>query len=239
MGNTDQKRRAGPGSKTRTGCITCKLVSSSLSSRICRNPTILTGCRTRRVKCDEAKPTCIRCRDLRLKCWGYLKPKSERAAQRLVPLVPKTHTLATPAVSLSPGPSQQLFASDQDSRYFKIFCDTTASNLGEYLKTHIWSYHVLQASEQESFIKHAVIALGALNKAVDIRMEATIQTGGSWEGVITHGAQHYQVRQSGIPFISCSCMSRDSADMFLEQGSKNVSRLLSDYCAPQTFPNKK
>jgi len=171
MGNTVPKRRAGPGSKTRTGCITCK---------------------TRRVKCDEAKPTCVRCRDLRLKCLGYLKPKSEYAVQRLVPLVPKTHTLATPNVSLSPGPSQQLFASDQDARYFKVFCDTTASNLGEYLKTNLWSYHVLQASEQEPFIKNAVISLGALNKAIDIRMEATIHTGGSWEGAITHGAQHYQ-----------------------------------------------
>ncbi|KAH3001521.1 hypothetical protein KXV73_001875, partial [Aspergillus fumigatus] len=42
-------------SRSRRGCLTCKV---------------------RRVKCDEEKPTCCRCRSTGRKCDGYASPSS-------------------------------------------------------------------------------------------------------------------------------------------------------------------
>lgn len=102
---------------------------------------------------------------MHLDCGGYVptkKHKPKDATQRLLPLVPKIlwPTVTTTVTSLRPGPPQHLFTNDQDYRYFKVFCDITASNLAEYLDSSRWNEIVLQASEQESFIRHAVIALG-------------------------------------------------------------------------------
>jgi Fungal specific transcription factor domain len=75
-----------------------------------------------------------------------------------------------------------LFANDQEFQYFKIFADATSTSLGEYLDTTVWSHIVLQASQQEHFIKHAIIALGALNKSHDVTGRALVA-----------GSVHYQV----------------------------------------------
>lgn len=98
-------------------------------------------------------------------------------------------------------PSHHLFTSDEEFRYFKVFCDDSASNLGEYLDGTLWTYIVLQASEQETFIKHAVIALGALNKALDTTtamtaMTATAATAATGGGIfgreLANSHLHYQ-----------------------------------------------
>lgn len=81
-----------------------------------------------------------------------------------MPKVPVALATTTPLV---PSPPHHLFTNDDELRYFKVFCDNMALNLGEYLDTTLWNRIVLQASEEESFIKHAVISLGALNKTLD------------------------------------------------------------------------
>lgn len=115
-----------------------------------------------------------------------MTPKSKAdlhlAPKRLVPIGAKTSFSLDYATPLVPNPTH-LFSRTEDSRYFKVFCDTTGPHLAEYLDSHLWNYIVLQASEQETFTRHAVIALGALNKA--------------WEDCLSKktvpdGAQHYE-----------------------------------------------
>jgi hypothetical protein len=53
----DQRRKRASKPKVRTGCISCK---------------------RRHVKCDEGKPTCVRCDDLGIPCEGYMPPKNTR-----------------------------------------------------------------------------------------------------------------------------------------------------------------
>ena len=112
-----------------------------------------------------------------------MKQKPTHSRNRLLPLVPKVEYLSKTVVPITATPSPGLFANDQDFNYFKIYADTTAPNLSEYYDTPIWSTIVLQASEQEHFIKHAIIALGALNKS----HEATASNKG------VSGSPHYQV----------------------------------------------
>ncbi|KAE9364707.1 hypothetical protein N431DRAFT_354543 [Stipitochalara longipes BDJ] len=165
-----QSRRSGPGSKVRSGCITCK---------------------ARRVKCDETKPSCLRCRNLQLECGGYKtkqKP-STRSSHRLLPLVPKIEYLSRAVVPVTTTPSHSLFANDQEFNYFKVYAGTTAPNLAEYFDTPIWSTIVLQASEQEHFIKHAIIALGALNKSHDVMTDNKGVPG----RVLISSTPHYEV----------------------------------------------
>jgi hypothetical protein len=143
------------------------------------------------VKCDEAKPSCMRCQNMRLECGGYVvkrNPQQNPSIQRLLPLIPKIPTPTTNVLPMKSNPQQQFFTNDQEFEYFKVFCNTTAPNLGEYLDTPLWNRIVLQASEQESFIKHAVIALGALHKSHNVT------TGpGDFSGrTVRAGSIHYQ-----------------------------------------------
>jgi len=93
------------------------------------------------------------------------KHKTKYGGKPLPALAPKTHTPSTQADSLRLNPFKQRFINDQEFHYFKVFCDTSAPHLSEYLDENLWTSVVLQASEQESFIRHAVIAVGALNMA--------------------------------------------------------------------------
>jgi hypothetical protein len=139
--------------------------------------------RARRVKCDETKPSCLRCQNLRLECGGYKeKKKLTHSTKRLLPLVPKIDYVSKTVAPLTLPPPHRLFANDQEFQYFKIFADTTSASLAEYLDITLWSQIVLQASQQETFIKHAIIALGALNKSRDITGQALVA-----------GNAHYQI----------------------------------------------
>jgi hypothetical protein len=128
---------------------------------------------------------------MHLKCGGYIKKKNKEpqsAVHRLLPLMPKVPVPPTTAIPLSHCPTPKFFTNDEEYRYFKVFCDTTASNLAEYLDSTLWNTIVLQGSEQESFIRDAVIALGALNKTVE-----TVPEGGEFpRGQLSSGAVHYQ-----------------------------------------------
>ena len=118
-----------------------------------------------------------------------MKQKPTRSRDRLLPLVPKVEHLSRTVVPLTATPSRGSFANDQEFNYFKIYASRTAPDLAEYFDTSIWDTIVLQASEQEHFIKHAIIALGALTKS----HEATTNNKGVPGRVLISGSPHYQV----------------------------------------------
>ena len=128
---------------------------------------------------------------MHLKCGGYINTKKQEpksGVRRLLPLAPKIPTPPATAMALRNSPAAKIFTNEEEYRYFKVFCDTTASNLAEYFDSALWNTIVLQGSEQESFIRDAVIALGALNKTVETAYEG----GDFLRGRLNSGARHYQ-----------------------------------------------
>ncbi|APA14856.1 hypothetical protein SS1G_06907 [Sclerotinia sclerotiorum 1980 UF-70] len=124
--------------KVKSGCITCK---------------------ARRVKCDETKPQCLRCRKFGRTCDGYAHETPSRGI--MMPLQPRIPTtdLYTPSISLE--------ATEDEGRYFRYFCDQTAYQLPGYFDPTFWKHIILQESHNVTPIRHAVIAIGALNKAIE------------------------------------------------------------------------
>ncbi|KAE9381976.1 hypothetical protein N431DRAFT_425527 [Stipitochalara longipes BDJ] len=129
------------------------------------------GCRTcksRRVKCDEGRPGCQRCRTFGFECDGYDEPFQPKAktshgqvfVHRRARVVPQVQPSA---VSLCRSPQQSMFKNDQEHRYFSLFSTKTATQLKGLFPTDLWDRLVLQVSERDSSVRHAVIALGALD----------------------------------------------------------------------------
>ncbi|PVH78451.1 hypothetical protein DL98DRAFT_422149, partial [Cadophora sp. DSE1049] len=125
--------------------------------------------RIRRVKCDETKPFCNRCKDLHIKCDGYVikQPKGREGRGTFFPILPKSQATAITPLRIIAEVQPARILTDEEHRYFDVFRQTTASTLAQYLDTTLWNRIVLQATESTIPIKHSVIALGALHKALD------------------------------------------------------------------------
>ncbi|KAN0089556.1 hypothetical protein V8E51_019816 [Hyaloscypha variabilis] len=136
--------------KSKTGCKTCKI---------------------RKVKCDEARPICQRCIKFGLGCDGY--DDESRAIQpskfshgQVFPnpqkgaVVPR---IQPPPAILCRSPQRSLFSNQQEARYFQAFTTHTASQLTGLFASNLWNRLVLQACESNVSLRHAVIAIGALD----------------------------------------------------------------------------
>ncbi|RDW84877.1 hypothetical protein BP6252_02467 [Coleophoma cylindrospora] len=155
--------------KVRTGCITCKI---------------------RRVKCDERKDGCLRCEKFGTQCDGYVSEKQYAQTRALAPRIQVQSTYpagwrvpiprlavseASDAIALVNSPavplsitqlaSKRLFENPQQHRFFQSFSDQCSYQLTGCFESAFWNRLVLQASEQEPSIRHAIIALGALDPA--------------------------------------------------------------------------
>ncbi|KAH7336701.1 hypothetical protein BKA65DRAFT_38455 [Rhexocercosporidium sp. MPI-PUGE-AT-0058] len=133
-------KRARRGTKrSRAGCLTCKF---------------------RKVKCDEEKPQCTRCRTFGIKCDGYERPKS-KASFPIHPLRPQTA-----ALELLPAPSStSKFESEMEQRYFRSFQLELVAELAGAFDNRFWNCLVMQGCQDEPFILKAVTALSALSTA--------------------------------------------------------------------------
>ncbi|KAI9644520.1 tRNA A64-2'-O-ribosylphosphate transferase [Ciborinia camelliae] len=131
------KRARASRPKVKSGCITCK---------------------ARRVKCDETKPQCLRCQKFGRICDGYAQETPSRGS--MMPIQPRIPTadFYTPSISVE--------ATEEEGRYFRYFCDRTAYQLPGYFDPSFWNHIILQESHNVTPIRHAVIAIGALNKAI-------------------------------------------------------------------------
>ncbi|CZR63158.1 uncharacterized protein PAC_13055 [Phialocephala subalpina] len=132
-----------PHPKVRSGCLTCK---------------------KRRVKCDERRPYCIRCEKFGVTCDGYIRgaPTMKEATKPIKrPLMPRKRPGA------SGGPTNEVkklrFGNLEEMRYFRLFCEKTSFHLSGFYDPILWGRIVLQASEAEDSIRHAVISIGALD----------------------------------------------------------------------------
>ncbi|KAI7186520.1 hypothetical protein KC316_g12269 [Hortaea werneckii] len=115
--------------KSRNGCITCK---------------------TRRVKCDEARPACNRCTNTGRKCDGY------DAEQQLLPT----------ARAESAPVGRQIYGIEStkkgDRRAFDFFLSCAGKNLAGKLDLDFWYGTVLQLAQTEPFIFDSIVAISTL-----------------------------------------------------------------------------
>lgn len=120
--------------KVKTGCVTCK---------------------KRRVKCDECKPICNRCQ------------KSSRACsyQNQQPVISEDISLQINLQYSAPrSPLVKIrFLSDTEKWSFDSFREISDSGLGDGLGWPELGSVVIQNSESDPALRHAVIALGALH----------------------------------------------------------------------------
>lgn len=92
-------------------------------------------------------------------CDGYPPSKKNQRVlssnRPLVPIVPKE--------TLIPPPTTKLFRNDGEFQYFQKYCCITAAQLKGFRPSDLWTRIVLQTSESEACIRHAVTAIGALD----------------------------------------------------------------------------
>ena len=122
------------GSKVRTGCITCK---------------------TRRVKCDEAKPICARCTKAGRSCGGYTQPLSRDRIRAGQPLVIISYVAPETSISLLPDIG---YREKRSLDFFK------ARTVVETFPDPKWPEYLLRTSCHEDAIRYAIVALGALHE---------------------------------------------------------------------------
>jgi hypothetical protein len=122
---------------------------------------LLTSFRKRRVKCDEAKPVCDRCRSTGRTCDGYLHCQEDHSLT--------SHHDESPFICC--GRRIAIFSVAPDWTYderkaFDDFRFQFSADLSEPLGTEqdIWSRLILQMAFQEPSVKHAICALGSLRK---------------------------------------------------------------------------
>jgi hypothetical protein len=126
--------------------------------------------RIRRVKCDEGKPLCQRCIKFGVKCDGYRilvkNPPPQETSQRTI--LPKETTSVVqsrtgkPPIFLSP--SGTGFEDELAGVCFQTFLNDTVKYIAGPFKNSLWERLIPQISELEPFVRHAVIAIGALSK---------------------------------------------------------------------------
>ncbi|KAK7177803.1 Transcriptional regulatory protein moc3-like protein 4 [Paraphaeosphaeria sporulosa] len=154
--------------KVRTGCSVCKI---------------------RRVKCDETKPSCIKCTSTGRTCEGYAPPlprKSRTRRSKYDALHMRLDrgidaSLDTPEVSIilnsnfhvptyvwrvPKSINRARDRADQDgSRSLAYYRTRVSKGISTYFDEEFWNSFVLQVSEAEPPVRHAILALSALYEA--------------------------------------------------------------------------
>ncbi|KAF2806799.1 uncharacterized protein BDZ99DRAFT_85740 [Mytilinidion resinicola] len=122
------------------------------------NPKVRTGCETckiRRIKCDEAKPHCLRCTSTGRKCDGYPNSPAGRSF---------VHFNQTTISSLTKVDKSlhSLAGSPEESRYLEYYFHRAGPRLSGNLDSDLWMRIVLQFASAEPAIRHATMVISYL-----------------------------------------------------------------------------
>lgn len=157
----DDKRR-----RTRTGCLTC---------------------RTRRIKCDERKPTCERCETANVECTGYTEKRrvmvrrpnnSSATVTSASPSTEPEHQCdATPYLQLrtdglpligipnNPTSLQRPHARARDVLAYHQFIFRTMPIIFPEETLSYWRDYVCQEAWEVQYVYNAIVALGSMHRA--------------------------------------------------------------------------
>ncbi|KAL8767924.1 MAG: hypothetical protein Q9209_005712 [Squamulea sp. 1 TL-2023] len=126
-----------------------------------QDQTSISKYRIRRVKCDEAKPSCLRCTSTGRKCDGYAPvtaPKSQENPTN------KTSSDCAILIRKSYSPAFEIFEDDAERRSFSFFKERTLAEIAGYFPSDFWERLVPLATFHEPALKHAAIALASLHE---------------------------------------------------------------------------
>lgn len=122
---------------------------------------ILTETRIRRLKCDESKPSCLRCLTGDFEC----EPSSTQRPSTNRHATSKSVTFELsrycPSVTLQ-------FQDETEAHYFSVFQSETSVELSGVFPSSFWNGIVLQESHSQPFVRHAVVSIAALNRSVKL-----------------------------------------------------------------------
>ncbi|KAI3543596.1 hypothetical protein CSPX01_06252 [Colletotrichum filicis] len=137
------------------------------------SPKVRTGCITckaRKVKCDEAKPICNRCTSTGRRCDGY------RPARQ------GTVSLHQPN-QVFPGVTKA-----SEGRALQYFCEIAGPVMSGAVDPYFWTHVVMQFSNFEPAVRHAVISISSLYEEAQGNFEATATVRHSNQNLALH---HY------------------------------------------------
>lgn len=164
------------------------------------------------MKCDEEKPSCLKCRSTGRTCDGYLTQEIYKgnAFQKL-------QLKSTGIITIGRNPYVGIIGNDQERRGFKFFQFRTAQELATALNLTSWDYFMLQASHSNPAVLHAAIALGTLGERFQINSVLTTENAQANDRHEFACRQYYkavaQVREQlcnnqehSVDFILMSCI---------------------------------
>ncbi|KKZ64425.1 hypothetical protein EMCG_09583 [[Emmonsia] crescens] len=188
--------------KTLTPCLASYTTSLDAKKRRARTRSGCLTCRIRRVKCDEAKPSCFRCISTGRKCDGYAPEPLSRTQLAIVLREQSQQKLMWGRQSSDSSSIQSLqhsswlnYANETEKRYFDLFRSDTARISGGLFSPVFWESLVLQVSHRELAIKHGIIALGALHRR--FQLESTDSTAYLDKIEVAHELVQYAMEHYG------------------------------------------
>lgn len=117
--------------------------------------------RIRRIKCDEGKPSCLRCKSTGRVCDGYLgSGASRKEICRVLHRDTNLNALFAPV---------DCFDNDNERRSFDYFRSVTMPKSARFFGSDFWGRRVLQISHCEPAIKYAVLALSSLHQELELK----------------------------------------------------------------------
>ncbi|KAG0650452.1 Aspercryptin biosynthesis cluster-specific transcription regulator atnN [Hyphodiscus hymeniophilus] len=143
------------------------------------------GCVTykiRRVKCGEAKPSCLRCTSTGRKCDGYVSPparQNSKSTPRKTPAPKSASTQSangTPAsaIAISRSPSTDISGIPSQRRSFHYFRMRNMSLMPGNFEPYFWDHLVLQYSHRDPTIRYSLIALSTIYEEREGLVKAAI-----------------------------------------------------------------
>lgn len=102
------------------------------------------------------KPFCLRCSKTGRTCDGYLDPRALVSRRRLKDITPH-HLVLGPLLE---------FSTPEETRSFYFFQNVTAPCLSGDLDAVFWTTFVLQISQSEPAVRHAVLAVSSLHEGL-------------------------------------------------------------------------
>ncbi|KAF3400057.1 hypothetical protein F1880_008291 [Penicillium rolfsii] len=201
-------------------------------------PKVRTGCATcknRRVKCDETRPSCQRCTRTGRACPGYrleVRPKIDNEI--------KIYNLPFKV----PG-------SKADRELLHFYCCETSESLSRFSATTLWTHLVLQQSQHQPVIRHALVALSSLYRDYLQVGSRQLKTSPQHIQLITRShkqlSTHLVFEEASsetalicsIIFYTFECLIGDTqqAMWHLNQGLRLLSRLWSSIPRDETDPD--
>jgi len=123
--------------------------------------------RIRHIKCDEAKPGCLKCTHTGRKCDGYEDLSLQVPQTKL--RTPFTHKGSRNPVPQMPS---NIEGDEQERRGFQFFYERTMPEISGYFPFNFWTNLILPACHADPAILHATIALGSVHELYGNKSDA-------------------------------------------------------------------